>query len=523
VKILLTASIVMAAVAVGAAAAKTDDGFKTDVPPMIEPVAHGVSVDPIITVGETLANGYMFESIPDGIAFQRHGQRVDAYVNHELSLVPFPLTPIPLSDFTNSLLSKLTLSRRTAGVLDGSYVIPDEANYQRFCSNSLASGRKAGFEFPLLFTNEEASDVVNRVGPAWPPGPPGSQPEQAGVVVAFNPRTNEYRSIYGLGRMNHENTVAIPGYHEPVLLTGDDTFNAPSSQLYMYLARNAQAVWNDQGSLWAFRSSNPQINDYGDLSGQASVSGEFIPVPRNIALGDQDGLENWSNANNVFQFIRVEDIIYDRKQENVVYFADTGEPRALPDPATGRLRRGPSGTMGPWPNGRIFKLVLDPRHPTRVRSLSILIDGDVRGADGAGDLDLIHQPDNVETTKRWLLFQEDPGSQNQYAPGDPNGTTARIWRYDLRTGDLDVVARVDQSLDPAARLGAWESSGIIDASKAFGRGAFLVDVQAGTLIVDREPDPRTGGFFEREGGQLLLMRIDGGDDEDDDDDEEDDD
>ena len=39
-----------------------------------------------------------------------------------------------------------------------------------------------------------------------------------------------------------------------------------------------------------------------------------------------------------------------------VYFADTGEPRAIADPATGRLQRGPSGTMGPYPNGRIFRM-----------------------------------------------------------------------------------------------------------------------------------------------------------------------
>ena len=36
-------------------------------------------------------------------------------------------------------------------------------------------------------------------------------------------------------------------------------------------------------------------------------------------------------------------------------------------------------------------------------------------------------------------------------------------------------------------LGAWESSGIVDASAAFGPGAFLIDVQAGTLWVEKAP------------------------------------
>jgi len=180
--------------------------------------------------------------------------------------------------------------------------------------------------------------------------------------VALDPATGEFRSIYGMGRHNHENSVAVPGYGHPVVLSGDDTFSAPASQLYMYAADDADAVWNDEGSLWAFRSDDPATNDYGDLTGDESVSGEFIPVPRDVAVGDQTALETWSNANNVFQFVRVEDIAYDRSDPNVVYFADTGEPRALRNGT--RLHRGPSGTKGPYPNGRIFRIELDPDDPT---------------------------------------------------------------------------------------------------------------------------------------------------------------
>ena len=60
-----------------------------------------------------------------------------------------------------------------------------------------------------------------------------------------------------MGRHNHENSVAIPGYDELVVLTGDDTFSAPSSQLYSYVADDADAVWNDEGGLWAFVSDDP--------------------------------------------------------------------------------------------------------------------------------------------------------------------------------------------------------------------------------------------------------------------------
>ena len=57
-----------------------------------------------------------------------------------------------------------------------------------------------------------------------------------------------------MGRHNHENSVAIPGYGKPVVLSGDDTFvtNPAQSQLYSYIADDSDAVWNDEGDLWAF-------------------------------------------------------------------------------------------------------------------------------------------------------------------------------------------------------------------------------------------------------------------------------
>jgi hypothetical protein len=532
----LAAAVLVVTALAAPASARNDPGFKTTQPAMLSPAAPGVTVEPIITVGETLPSGYRFESIPDGISLVKAGRNIEAYVNHETSTVPFPAG---INDFTNALLSKLTLDRRDASVLAGEYVIRSDQNYQRFCSNFLV-GKEHGFSRPIIFTNEEATDWVFRTGQAWPApvGAPGA--EQAGVVAAYDVRSGATRSIYGMGRHNHENSVGLERYGHPVVLSGDDTFVAPSSQLYLYSAQDGDAVWNDQGTLYAFRGDNPAVNDYGDLAGPASTSGTFIPVPRMIATGKKadgsdvlaadvgypappagtiDGpqwvLEHWSNLNNVFQFIRIEDIAYDREQRNVVYMADTGEPRALPDATTTRLRRGPSGTTGPYPNGRIFKLVFDKKDPLKVLSLSILVDGDALGAAGAGNTALIHQPDNLETTAGSLLLQEDPGSHNQYAPTDPAGTTARIWHVNLATGATTVVARVNQApYDPAARQGAWESSGIVHAKgTGLGKDAFLVDIQAGTLIVDRAPGPDLtpppGPDFEyqREGGQLLLVHI----------------
>jgi hypothetical protein len=487
--------------------------FLTPQPSMLTPLA-GTQARPIITVGETVGPWRM-EAIPDGISLRANEvnpNKIDVWLNHETSTVPFPYVATgptaanSQNDFDNAQLSHIQLDKATAGVLNGFYAIPSTFNYQRFCSNFLA-GQAEGFDHPLLFVPEEASDFVNRTGNAWPAGPGA---EQAGLAVVVDPDTDQSRPVYGLGRMNHENVVGVRGYHHPVLLTGDDTFAAPSSQLYMYLALNSDEVWNDQGHLWAFRSSSPAINDYGDLTPPMSVSGQFIPVPDNIADGDQTGLENWSNANNVFQFIRIEDLATDKNQSNVVYFADTGEPRAIPDPNTGRLARGSSSTQGPYMNGRIFKLVLDPQDPRNVLSLSILINADAGGYNNQSSL---HQPDNVETTPTSLLITEDPGSHNQYNAGQ--GPNARLWRYTFSTGAFTPVAMVNQSQDPAAKAGAWEFSGIVDASSVWGRGAFMIDVQAHSLWVqtapgpDLTPPPGPDWTYKREGGQLLALRIPG--------------
>ncbi len=499
---LLVALALAAVAAAGVAHGGSTAATATSTPALISPVAPGVQVKALLSVGDKIGADYVFESIPDGISWLKgNGSNIDLYVNHETSLVPFPAG---ISDYSNAMVSKLTMDTKTQAFSAAGYVIPSQANFQRFCSNFLA-GKEHGFNRPVLLTNEEATDFVNRTGTAWP-ARPGA--EQGGVVVAYDIENDRYKAVYSMGRHNHENAVAIPGYKVSVILSGDDTFSAPASQLYMYLTHGADGVMNDSGALYGFKSDDPSVNDYGDLSGSKSVSGTFVRVPVQVALGDQNALEKWSNDTGIFQFIRIEDLAYDRKSPNIVYFADTGEPRAIPDPTTGRLKRGPSGTKGAYPNGRIFKLVLDKKNMLKVTSLSILVDGDAKGAAGAGDVSLIHQPDNIETTKKAILWQEDPGSQNGYAANDPNGTNARIWRHDLKTGKTEVVAAANQAaLDPAAPQGSWETSGLVDASSVFGEGWFFTNVQAHSVLVQQET--KAGITYKREAGQLLLIKIPG--------------
>jgi hypothetical protein len=550
-------------------------GFKTGQPSMLTPAKAGVEVTPLLTVGDVLSSGYRFESIPDGISVRTRGWgRADIFVNHETSKVPFPYdTAAPTADngendFDNAQVSRLRLDRRSAGVLGGSFVIESSLGYQRFCSNYLATARES-FTRPILFTNEESPDYVFRQEDSWPPPIGSPAEEEAGLVVALDVRTGEHRPIYGMGRHNHENSVAIPGYGSPVVLSGDDTFTSgpltgvfpagavPSqSQLYSYVAPSTKALLADKGDLWAFVSDTPGVRNYYDVtpgSGKV-VTGHFIKVPKDIATGrNPDGselkaadkgyplppadgswqtdlrsptpvgidgpqwvLEYWSDINNVFQFVRVEDIAYDKRagMGNVVYIVDSGRGR--------RADQSQDTPNFKSTNGRVWKMVLDPNDPTKVTSLTVVVEGD---DNPVKTLNEVHQPDNIETTRRGLLLTEDPGSSQQFPfdSADPNATTARLWHVPLSNPvGAEVVAKVDQSADGGptdvdgrapGNLGAWESSGIVNASKAFGPGAFLINVQAHTLWVEKAPGDDNNGdgqpdfTYKREGGQLALIRI----------------
>ena len=551
-------------------------GFKTTQPSMLTPVMPGASVTPLMTVGDTLRSGYRFESIPDGISVRKRGHHeVELFVNHETGKVPFPYSPTAPTavngenDFDNSQVSRLLLDRRSAGVLRGSFAIPSSYGYQRFCSNYLAT-RREGFDREILFTNEESPDFVFRREDSWPPPIDDPAAEEAGLVVALDVKSGRHKPIYGMGRHNHENSVPVPGYGKPVVLSGDDTFTSgpltgvfpagavpAQSQLYSYIARSTSKLLADKGDLWAFVSDTPGVkNYYGVAPGSGTeVKGHFIKVPRDIATGrNADGseiraedkgypeppsngswqtdlrspipvgidgpqwvLEYWSDINNVFQFVRVEDIAYDKRRGmgNVVYIVDSGR---------GRTDAQSLDTPFRSTNGRVWKMVLDRKDPRKVTSLTVLVEGDDNPVKTPTE---VHQPDNIESTRSGILLTEDPGSSQQYPVGstDPNATTARLW-YVPFSGTPEVVAKVDQSADGPAgptdvdgrapgNWGAWESSGIVDASKAFGRGAFLIDVQAHTLWIERAPGDDNNGdgqpdfTYKREGGQLLLIRLPG--------------
>ena len=254
----LTALIVIAALGAGIGpVTAAGGGTKTSQPAMLTPVGAGITVTPLITVGETAGDdGYVFESVPDGIAVKvRNNAIADVYVNHETSRVPFPYTPSAptelnsQNDFDNAQVSKLALHRKSAGVLSGTMVITSDDNYQRFCSSYLATAAE-GFDREILFTNEESVDWVNRIRQRLAGrhrcgrgAPVGRGRRVRHQVRRANARSGAWAAT------TTRTPCPSPGFDDIVMLSGDDTFtNNPSqSQLYSYIAPDADAVWNDEG------------------------------------------------------------------------------------------------------------------------------------------------------------------------------------------------------------------------------------------------------------------------------------
>ena len=495
-RLLIVALTMVVASLPGLAAGSSHGHMTTD--PALVTLNVGGDVTPIISVGE-MVDDVLFDGLPDGIGLvpnNADSNMVDVYVTHEQSTVPFRNA----RDFVDASVTRWTLDTTTGHALGAELAISSDEGFLRFCSASVASPDD-GFDTHVLFANEETNDVVARPpGASYQPDPAIAPLRQGGYTVALDTATGDFEPIAGMGRHNHENTVAVPGYDDLVLLSGDDTFSATTAQLYMYLADDQDDLFKDKGTLWAFRVTHKNgspvdtgdafnnANDYLDLGVDDEMRGEFIKVPKQIARGQtieapQDALENWSIENNVFTFIRLEDIAVDKYDNRVVYVADTGASRVVRNPDTGRLHR-PSGT-GLADNGRIFKFVFNDDDPRQVDSFTVFGDGDA--ATSHPKFVGFTSPDNIDTSANSLMVQED-------------ADFAQIWQHEFSSGTWTAVADVVDT--------GGESSGIVDASAWFGPGSWLLVVQAHDLpVVDSAMDGDV--LVKREEGQLLLMNIPG--------------
>ena len=460
---------------------ESKETFLTDTSPYLLPISGKSTIKPLITFNDVLDSDYVFQRIPDGLGAmintKNNEKTISVFVNHELKLS---------KTGEYSKISNLTLNK-DAEIIEGNLLENGSGKYEKLCSATLVEGN--GFPNPLFITNEEMKD---------------------GKVVAYNLNMGNKTELPWLGYFAHENTIVLPNSsfldNKTVLLSSED-YELDQSQLYMYVANDTIDILKGNGQLYVLAgSNNNNISSFRDFQKGSAYQVYFEPLTWDWRTQNYTDLENEVQSKNAIDFTALEDLDYDKHQNNIIYLADTGDKDAgdnykngriytieLPQKLFGKIENTIKDSNSNLSNNVIDIINSDSNYnstannsnnpnPRYYAEISVLLDGD--------DGDDIRNPDNIAITSKSLMIQENLKSYNKMK----NGVNAKILKFDLGNHRLEPVAIINQFVDiyNNPKAGSWEPSGIINTDGIFGEGTWLTTVQA---------------HSKGEGGQLLLMNI----------------
>ncbi len=309
-----------------------------------------------------------------------------------------------------------------------------------------------------------------------------------------------------LGEFHWENAVPLPkgAYSgKTVIIGGDDDSSGSEGQVALYYSENGDGdLYN--GSIYVLKAL--QVSDgaggvvaadpsttynEGNLDFGVAYDVEFIEIENGASMTREE-MEDASMGVNAFQFMRVEDVDYQKGSDangRNVYFAVTG--------------RGPGrGTYNDW--GTVYKLELSEDSPTSGK-LTQIISGNTDTNNMDGNLPTLQSPDNICVTENFIYTQEDPNSFSR-------GHTAYIYQSDLSGGALKVVlefvVRSDLAKDGSANTGT-DSIGEFDRDS--GEYGALVDISdkvgvPGTFLLNLQPHYWESTDFQGIDGDDLRTR-----------------
>ena len=229
----MLAALSLGAGAVPASGADPQNGFKTKQPAMLAvgPNAPlGTEIKPIITVGDTIG-GYRYEAIPDGISLIQSGKNeANVFVNHETSTVPFPYTAAPdtgqLAERLRQLAAQQADDPQRRCRPRRFHDHPEQCELPAILLETPRHDREQGSAGRSSSTTRKASTGSRR---PVRPSPRRKRrrrrpPDRCRRGLRCERRRAPYKTIWGMGRLNHENNVAVPGYGKPSSCPGDDAF-----------------------------------------------------------------------------------------------------------------------------------------------------------------------------------------------------------------------------------------------------------------------------------------------------------
>lgn len=395
-----------------------------------------VNVYPILSSEDQLTETpeFVYGSMADGLGLIYNADQQDYTLINNIE-----------ADYS---IARITLDN-TFKPLAGEYILNEEATGSTAqCSGSLITVDEHGFG-PLYLSGGE-----------WG----GASKGVFATEITKHASSRMFpEMLTAMGQWSTENAVAIgkDAYEDKtVVFIGDDHSdnNTPSGQLGMYVGDRGD-LYN--GSLYGLKVDTAGINFEMDMVEGQSYDASFVELTeKNIDLLDTE-----AKTKGVMGFSRLEDIDWrrgDGDNQREIYFAVTGRKK---DALVGK------GSL----YGRIYKVELNETDPTGPAKITCVLDGDKIGGTAWG----FHSPDNILVTENYAYIQEDP---NGYFDDAVRNHYARLYQYNLNTGEIKVVLECDQVSATAAGIGSenrvWEITGMIDVSDQVGiDGTFMVVTQ----------------------------------------------
>ncbi len=428
-----------------------------------------VEIYTILSSEDTYIPNFVYGSMADGAGLLRNPDRTFTLINNIEA------------DFS---IARITFDQ-TFKPVRGEHILNAVATANTAqCSGSLITRREHGFG-PLYLSGGE-----------WGGNSKG--------VFATDPFRNASeastpRMLTSLGQWSTENAVALnrkayPG--KTVVFIGDDDSDdeIPSGQLGMYVGKQGDL---EGGKLYGLKVTSPEVTYEMDMEEGVSYDMEFVElVEKEIDLLDAE-----AKAKGVIGFSRLEDIDWRRgsgKNNRELYLAVTGRDKP------GLIGKGTR-------SGRVYKVELNKKRPDGPGKITCILDGDNTG----GVADVFHSPDNITVTKNYAYIQEDPNGIQEFKPAADH--FARLYQYNLNTGELKTVLECDQVAAEAAGYGtaskSWEITGMIDISETIGvNESFLVITQNhgweksdGTPFTDPNANPNLAES-RKEGSMLYVIK-----------------
>lgn len=503
----LAAGLLVTSAGMTAAGTATARGPSSATDPYVLPVADGVSITSVLTVGDAgaAANGYELVGSPDGLGVTSENGKVVLYLNHELRR---NAGIVRRHGQRGSFNARFEVDAASLEVQGGSDTVDPGVLYWDYPSHTHVSGAGAprfadGAAQDLRFIRW-CSGTLSDAGLYWSDS---KQVGYTGQLWIGNEEEGDNGRAFGittdgvaqalprLGLFAWENAIPAPNKSEMTLVMGTEDGPADGSQLSAY-AGEKQADGNPferagltNGSRYVIDAVDQAVTD--DAEWRSTYGkGVTAPVTLNEVSWDQTGAaQNAEAVADGLSLNRIEDGFWDPRQPDDFYFLTTeGGDKATTFPYT---RDG----------GGLWLLHFQNiEKPSKGAELTLLLDGTESLGPGEPKL---NKPDNMTIDGNGnLLIQEDAGN---------NAHVGRIVAYRIKDGAIAVVARFDETLFASGAPGLItlneESSGIIDAERVMGPGAFFFTAMAHTNA--GLPAGTGPGTVEElvERGQLLFMRV----------------